>query len=98
MRFFNRRASHSIQPRALFEPRFDRSFSDVRVHSDANAGASARAVNALAYTVGSDIVFAHGQFAPGSADGQKFLIPTLLAQGDSAPFTVVLNWQAGLKK
>jgi Tol biopolymer transport system component len=32
-----------------------------------------------------------------SADGQRFLIPTL-AQGYSAPFTVVLNWQAGLKK
>jgi Tol biopolymer transport system component len=32
-----------------------------------------------------------------SADGQKFLIPTL-AQGYSAPFTVVLNWQAALKK
>jgi Tol biopolymer transport system component len=32
-----------------------------------------------------------------SADGQRFLIPTL-AQGYSAPITVVLNWQAGLKK
>jgi Tol biopolymer transport system component len=32
-----------------------------------------------------------------SADGQKFLIPTL-TQEYSAPFTVVLNWQAGLKK
>jgi serine/threonine protein kinase len=32
-----------------------------------------------------------------TADGQRFLIPTL-AQGTAAPFNVVLNWQAGLKK
>jgi Tol biopolymer transport system component len=32
-----------------------------------------------------------------TADGQRFLIPTL-TQGTAAPFTVVLNWQAGLKK
>jgi Domain of unknown function (DUF4157) len=47
--------------RAFFEPRFGHDFSRVRVHTDASAAASARAVNALAYTVGTDIAFKNGQ-------------------------------------
>jgi hypothetical protein len=39
------------------EPRFGRDFSDVRVHTDAQAAQSAEAVNANAYTLGNDIVF-----------------------------------------
>jgi len=50
--------------RAYFEPRFGRDFSQVRVHSDAQAPESARAVNARAYTVGQDVVFGIGQYAP----------------------------------
>ena len=46
------------QTRAFFEPRFGHDFSKVRVHDDAQAVQSAHAVNALAYTVGSDVVFA----------------------------------------
>jgi hypothetical protein len=42
--------------RAFMEPRFGHDFSRVRVHSDSTAATSARAVNALAYTVGQDIV------------------------------------------
>ncbi len=42
--------------RAYFEPRFGHDFGRVRVHADAWAAASARAENALAYTVGSHIV------------------------------------------
>ena len=38
--------------RAFMEPRFGHDFSDVRVHTDFRAATSARAVNALAYTVG----------------------------------------------
>ena len=37
--------------RALMEPRFGHDFSQVRVHTDAHAGASALALNALAFTV-----------------------------------------------
>jgi hypothetical protein len=33
-----------------------------------------------------------------TADGKRFLFPALAAQSAQAPFTVVLNWQAGLKK
>jgi hypothetical protein len=48
-------------------------FSGVRVHTDARAAESARRVNARAYTVGSDIVFAQGQFNPGSTAGRRLL-------------------------
>ena len=52
--------------RAFMEPRFGRDFGNVRIHSDTRAAESARAVGALAYTVGQDIVFAVGQVAPGT--------------------------------
>lgn len=59
--------------RAFFEPRFGHDFSRVRVHADADAGRSARAVNAHAYTVGRDIVFGAGRYAPGTHEGQRLL-------------------------
>lgn len=58
---------------SFMEPRFGHDFSQVRVHTDAKAAASARAVNAAAYTVGRDVVFGDGQFAPHSAPGQRML-------------------------
>jgi hypothetical protein len=50
-----------------------RDFSPVRVHTDARAAESARAVGARAYTVGQNIVFGAGQYAPGSGAGQRLL-------------------------
>lgn len=47
--------------RGFFEPRFGYDFSRVRVHTDAQAGESAQAVNARAYTIGHDIVFGADQ-------------------------------------
>jgi hypothetical protein len=47
--------------------------SNVRIHRDAEAAASAAAVRARAYTVGSDVVFARGAYAPGSAAGRRLL-------------------------
>lgn len=44
--------------RAFFEHRFGYDFSRVRVHTDARAVESARAVNARAYTIGQDVVLA----------------------------------------
>jgi uncharacterized protein DUF4157 len=61
------------QTRAFMEPRFGRDFSDVRVHTDTKAAASAQAVNALAYTVGRDVVFAAGQYAPRTQVGSRLL-------------------------
>jgi len=48
-------------------------FGRVRIHSDARAAASARAVNALAYTVGQDVVFGAGRYQPHSQVGQRLL-------------------------
>jgi len=59
--------------RSFFEPRFGVDFSRVRVHSDASAAQSARAVNALAYTVGQDIVSGVGQYHPESNAGKHLL-------------------------
>jgi hypothetical protein len=61
------------ETRAALEPRFGHNFSSVRVHTDAQAAESARAVGALAYTVGCDIVFDNGYYAPRSAEGQHLL-------------------------
>ena len=60
-------------PRAFMEPRFGHDFSQVRVHANAQAAKSARAVNALAYTVGRDVVFDIGKYAPGATLGRKLL-------------------------
>ena len=59
--------------RSFFEPRFGRDLSDVRVHTDARAADSAESVNALAYTLGRNVVFGAGQFAPTTTAGQKLL-------------------------
>ena len=59
--------------RRFMEPRLGHDFSRVRVHYDDAARQSAQAVNAHAYTVGHDIVFAAGRFAPGTQDGQRLL-------------------------
>lgn len=48
-------------------------FTRVRVHADAESDRSARAVGAQAYTVGDDIVFAAGQYAPGTRYGGALL-------------------------
>jgi hypothetical protein len=59
--------------RSFMEPRFQHDFSGVRVHTDASAAESARAVNARAYTVGNDLVFADGNFAPDTTPGRQLL-------------------------
>ncbi len=59
--------------RAFFEPRFGYDFGRVRVHADAQAASAARAIDALAYTVGSQIVF-DGESAPlGTPRGRHVL-------------------------
>lgn len=59
--------------RTFMEGRFGYGFDHVRVHTDRNAADSARALNARAYTVGADIVFAAGAFRPGTAAGRRLL-------------------------
>jgi len=55
------------------EQRFGHDFSHVRVHTDTSAVESAHALSARAYTVGGDIVFGRGQYAPGASEGRRLL-------------------------
>lgn len=59
--------------RALMEQHFKHDFSRVRVHADERAALSAVAVGARAYTVGQNIVFGAGQYAPSTEVGQRLL-------------------------
>jgi len=59
--------------REFMEGRFNHDFSAVRIHTDDRAADSARAVNARAYTVGSDVVFGRGQYRPATGDGKRIL-------------------------
>lgn len=57
----------------LMESRFGREFGSVRLHTNTKAAESAQSVNALAYTVGQDIVFGTGQYAPRTKEGQRLI-------------------------
>lgn len=59
--------------RHFMESRFGHDFGGVRVHTGAQASASARAVQALAYTVGNNIVFGSGRYAPSENSGRRLL-------------------------
>jgi hypothetical protein len=74
--------------RAYFEPRFGQEFGNVRVHTGLSAARSAREVNAHAYTVGQNIVFDAGRFAPGTHEGRRLIAHELahvVQQSASAP-------------
>ena len=62
-----------VTTRNFFEPRFGADFSQVRIHTDGRAAASARAVNAMAYTVGDSVVFNRNKYSPESSSGRRLL-------------------------
>jgi hypothetical protein len=80
------------QTRTFFEDRLDQDFSTVRVHTDANAAASAAAIHALAYTAGHHVVFGAGQFEPAGTAGRTLLAHELAhvvqQTGGAAPRSV----------
>jgi hypothetical protein len=59
--------------REAMEQHLRADFGDVRVHTGGEADASARSVGAEAYTVGRDVVFAEGRYAPDTEPGQRML-------------------------
>lgn len=59
--------------RRFMETRFGHDFGRVRIHADPQAAASARAVDARAYTVGDAIVFGPGRYAPHTHQGRRLL-------------------------
>jgi hypothetical protein len=48
-------------------------FGHIRIHTGSQAASSAKALNALAYTVGHNIVFGEGQFSPETEAGRSLL-------------------------
>lgn len=82
-------AGKPLEPalRQDMEHRFGHDFSRVRVHSDTAAGHSAKEMNARAYTVGHDIVFGAGQFAPSARHGQALLAHELTHVVQTGPVT-----------
>lgn len=75
------------ETREFMETRFGHDFSGVRVHTDARAAESARAVNAVAYTVGQDVVFDEGLYQPQTQVGRHLLAHELthVVQQSGAP-------------
>ena len=70
-----RSAGRPIDPaaRARAEAHFGRDFSHIRVHEGSEAAEAARAVSARAFTVGRDVVFGRGEYAPGTREGMALL-------------------------
>lgn len=56
--------------RAYFEPQFGFDFSQVRIYTDNQA---AHALHACAFTIGRDVIFGAGQYAPETARGKRLL-------------------------
>jgi hypothetical protein len=59
--------------RDYFEPRFQRDFSGIRLHVGSHAANAARGIGARAYTLGRNIAFAAGQYAPDTLSGRRLL-------------------------
>jgi len=64
--------------RAFMEPRFGHDFSQIRIHADPTAARSAAEIQARAYTVGRNVVFAHGEFSPSTQRGRALLAHELV--------------------
>jgi hypothetical protein len=59
--------------RDFLEPRFGHQFDNVHVHADSSADSLNRSIQARAFTKGSDIYFASGEYKPDSSAGRELL-------------------------
>lgn len=90
-------ASLSEPETQYYEPRFGRSFGNVKIHTGGAADKAAKSINARAFTVGSNIAFANGEYDSGSVSGRKLLAHELthtLQQSSGADY--VQRGSAGL--
>jgi hypothetical protein len=71
--------------RAFMEPRLNSDFSNVRIHTDDRADASARQLNALAFTLGRDVAFRAGQYEPHTERGRRLLAHELVHVMQQSP-------------
>ena len=93
-------AGRPLEPdtRAFFERRLGADLSAVRVHTGDKADRAARGIHARAYTYGSAIAFAAGQYNPGTPDGRELLAHELthvLQQNEGAQRTVMRDATGG---
>ncbi len=75
--------------RAVLEPLFEHNFGDVRVFDNASSHKAAGALHAKAFTVGGDIAFGAGRYAPDSVDGQRLLLHELSHTVQQGRFTTL---------
>lgn len=78
------------QSRQFFQSRFGRDFSDVRIHTNSQAAESSKALQATAFTSGTDIVFMEGAFNPATREGKNLLAHELthvVQQGFANPLS-----------
>ena len=68
----SRRGGHALDSgvKASLGEALNADFSDVRVHTGADADALNRSLSARAFTTGQDIYFRQGEYNPGSAGGR----------------------------
>jgi len=59
--------------RTFFEPQFGQNFSHVRIHTNPEVAETAMALNAQAFTIGQDVMFGAGQYAPETTAGKRIL-------------------------
>lgn len=64
--------------RRLLEPFLGYDFGNVRVHNGPAADTAARRANALAFTIGGDILFGKGQYRPDTLEGKRLLVHELV--------------------
>ena len=64
--------------RKTFEPQFGSDFSEVKVHTDAEADNLSQQLGAEAFTTGQDIFFREGRYQPDSDDGKKLIAHELV--------------------
>ena len=70
---------------------FGHDFSNVRVHSDANAADLSESLNARAFTVGGDIAFGVGEYRPGTLIGDALIAHELAHVVQQKGGTIVGN-------
>jgi hypothetical protein len=83
--------------RSFMETHLGFDFGNVRIHTDEKAAMYAHATNALAFTIGNDVMFGAGQYVPSTRQGKKLIAHELthVIQQSSQPSKRMCNQYAG---
>lgn len=63
----------SLSIRAFFEPRFGVDLHHVHVHANDRSDRAAQSINAVAFTLGSEIFFRNGEYRPETLEGRGLI-------------------------